>query len=115
LIGLAIEICLSCRIDVVIDVEPVPENIGDIIALGQLNLRLHVIRMCDDTRNETVAHGILRPDPKIAVGIVDNFLVRLSRLARDDSIDALAHLDDFFGLDGNIGRLTGHPAQGLVQ
>src|SRR5258708_20726809 len=74
-----------------------------------------LLRARDNPRDEAVSHGVIRPDPEIAVGIVHDLFVSLSCLARDDAVDALAHLDDLFGLDGDVGSLARHAAQRLMQ
>jgi hypothetical protein len=51
----------------------------------------------------------------VAIGVMLDLFVRLSRLAGNDAIDALAHLDDFTGLDVDVCRRATNPTHWVVQ
>src|SRR4051794_3539707 len=79
------------------------------------SLLLHFVATGDDTRDQSIANRVLRADPEVPVGVLNDLLVSLTGFVRDDAVDALAHLDDLFGLDGDVGGLPGDAAQRLVQ
>src|SRR6185437_4561323 len=72
-------------------------------------------RALDDSRHETVGFRLFGIEPVVALGILEDLLEGLPRLRRDLAVEALAHLEDFFVLDGDVRRLAAHAAQGLVQ
>ncbi len=69
----------------------------------------------DDVGDDAVFLGLFRAHPVVAVGVLGDALDRLAGFVGDDLVEPVTHLEDFPGLDLDLGRLAADAAHGLVQ
>src|SRR6266508_5406759 len=68
----------------------------------------------DDLVDDLVFLGLLRGHEEVAVGIPLDLLHALPRVVNQDAVELLPHAEDLPGLDVDVGRLSLHAAQRLV-
>src|SRR5690349_18607858 len=76
---------------------------------------LDFARGLDDAADDAVGFSFLCAEPVVALRVGDDLLERLTGLGRDLAVQTLAHLEDLFGLDRDVARLSAHTAERLMQ
>ena len=76
---------------------------------------LHLRNLFDNLPHQTVFLRLAGVHPEVAVGVPLDLLQRLAGLPGKGLVQAAAHLEDLFGLNGQILRRAHDPAQRLVQ